>query len=58
MRLKISDSQMFKQEDLNKRIQDRAYQLYQKRGAVPGSDWQDWLEAEKQIKTEMRFSRK
>jgi len=31
------------------RIQERAYELFQARGARPGNDWSDWFEAEQQL---------
>lgn len=32
------------------RVAARAYELYLARGAAHGSDWEDWLEAERQIR--------
>jgi hypothetical protein len=31
------------------KISKKAYELFLKRGAIPGNDWQDWFEAKKQI---------
>lgn len=42
--------------ELTKRIKDRAYVLWQKRGCAHGFDHKDWLEAEAQIKREFRIS--
>jgi len=36
-------------EDLGSRIADRAYKLYVQRGQEHGHDFEDWLEAERQI---------
>lgn len=35
--------------DLETKIRERAYQLYQNRGGTPGLDIQDWLTAEHEI---------
>ncbi|MDP8267014.1 MAG: DUF2934 domain-containing protein [Candidatus Aceula meridiana] len=32
-----------------KKIAERAYKLYEERDRAHGSDWDDWLEAEKEI---------
>ncbi len=36
-------------ESLKDEIARRAYELYEARGSVDGSDWQDWLQAEEEI---------
>ncbi len=36
-------------EDLGSRISNRAYELYVQRGQEHGHDFEDWLEAERQI---------
>src|SRR5262245_23455709 len=36
-------------ESLRRRVQERAYELFVRRGRGPGHDVQDWLEAEKQV---------
>jgi hypothetical protein len=36
-------------EDLGSRIANRAYELYVQRGQEHGHDFEDWLEAERQI---------
>ncbi len=36
-------------EDLGSRIAKRAYELYAQRGQEHGHDFEDWLEAERQI---------
>jgi Protein of unknown function (DUF2934) len=35
--------------DLEPKIRERAYQLYQDRGRAPGLDIEDWLNAEREI---------
>jgi len=40
-------------ESITERIRRRAQELYEKRGCVPGNDWADWFEAERQVKAEL-----
>jgi hypothetical protein len=35
------------------RIAERAYVLFQNRGGQPGRELEDWLEAERQVRTEL-----
>lgn len=35
--------------DLEAKIRERAYQLYQERGSTPGLEVEDWLKAEREI---------
>lgn len=35
--------------DIENRIRDRAYRLYEQRGRVDGFDWDDWFQAEAEI---------
>ena len=37
-------------ENLQERIQKKAYELYEKRGCVDGNDLADWLEAERLVR--------
>jgi len=37
-------------DDLNKLVEKKAYELYEKRGKKPGHAVDDWLEAERIIK--------
>jgi DUF2934 family protein len=32
------------------KIRDRAYQVYEGRGGEPGHDWDDWLQAERELR--------
>ena len=32
-----------------KSVRNRAYELHERRGGEPGSDWDDWLQAEREI---------
>jgi len=36
-------------ENLQERIQQRAYELYEARGAAPGHELEDWTKAESEI---------
>jgi Protein of unknown function (DUF2934) len=36
-------------EELRERIAHRAYEIHQRRGGQHGSDWEDWLQAEREI---------
>lgn len=42
-------------DDLFNKIQQRAYYIYEKRGYSSGNDVADWLEAERQIKSELNI---
>ena len=42
-------------KELFSRIEKRAYEIYQKRGHSSGSDLNDWLEAERQVKRELNI---
>jgi hypothetical protein len=35
--------------DLEAKIRERAYQLYQERGSTPGFENEDWLRAEREV---------
>lgn len=35
------------------RVEEKAYELYEKRGRQDGQDWNDWFEAEKIVEEEM-----
>ena len=41
-------------ESVSDKIRKRAQQLFEKRGSAPGDALTDWLEAERQIKSELR----
>jgi hypothetical protein len=36
-------------EKMRERIQQRAYELYEERGAAPGHDLEDWTQAESEV---------
>ena len=40
-------------DDVLAKIQKRAYELFLKKGGSHGNDWNDWFEAERQIRREM-----
>lgn len=35
----------------NKAIAHRAYELYERRGGGHGRDWEDWFQAEQEVRT-------
>lgn len=43
----------YTQAEVEKRIRERAFLLFERRGQAHGNDRQDWIEAEKQIKKEL-----
>ena len=45
-----SSNPVMTKEDLNKLIEKKAYELYEKRGRKTGHSLSDWLEAERVIK--------
>ncbi|MFH1622136.1 MAG: DUF2934 domain-containing protein [Candidatus Omnitrophota bacterium] len=47
----VSAKGQLSQEELNELIQRKAYELHEKRGYSQGSDLDDWLEAERIIKS-------
>lgn len=49
-RTKVSDS-----SDFASRVQQKAYDIYERRGYSHGNDWADWFEAERQIRKELRI---
>jgi hypothetical protein len=36
-------------DEYRRRIEQRAYELYLSRGGAHGSDWEDWLAAEREL---------
>ncbi|GJL67588.1 MAG: hypothetical protein NPIRA06_02230 [Nitrospirales bacterium] len=43
------DPSMALSEELRERIAQRAYEIHHRRGGQHGSDWEDWLQAEREI---------
>lgn len=41
-------------QKLNEMIRNKAYELFLNRGATPGRELNDWVEAERIVKQEMR----
>jgi hypothetical protein len=52
-RKKSKGSALLFGESITDKIRRRAQELYEKRGCIPGNDWADWFEAERQIKAEL-----
>lgn len=44
-------------DELRKRISEKAYELYQCRGCCHGHDLDDWLEAERLVSAELKEER-
>lgn len=44
------------QDEIQALIRKRAQEIYEKRGRTPGKDVENWVEAEKQIKRELKIS--
>ncbi len=43
-------------EQMTEMIKKRAFELSQKRGGSPGQEWNDWFEAENQVRQELQQS--
>ena len=43
-------------QKLKEMIEKKAYEFCQQRGCVPGNEWQDWFNAEKQVKEELKMA--
>jgi len=44
-------------EEINQKIQERAYEIYERRGGSHGDDLSDWLQAEEQIISELNSNK-
>ncbi|MGR8979028.1 MAG: DUF2934 domain-containing protein [Gammaproteobacteria bacterium] len=52
-----SSNEMMTPEIIREMINERAYFKAMKRGFEPGHEWEDWLEAEKEINNQCRYWR-
>ena len=52
-----SSNEIITPEIIREMINERAYFKAMKRGFTPGHDWDDWLEAEKEINNQCRYWR-
>jgi hypothetical protein len=34
----------------DEKVRNRAYEIYERRGGEPGHDWDDWLQAERELR--------
>jgi hypothetical protein len=41
-------------DEINRMTQQKAQELYEKRGRIPGHEMDDWLEAERIVKKELQ----
>jgi len=46
-----------KQDDFFRRVQDKAYEIYVQRSCCHGNDLDDWYEAERLVRAEMKGKR-
>ncbi len=46
-----------KEDDFFRRVQEKAYDLYLKRNCCPGNDLDDWYEAERIVRAELKYKR-
>lgn len=51
------DATGLRSEELQERIRERAYELFEARGAVPGHDLEDWVMAESEILVKRKVPR-
>jgi len=42
------------EEDFYKRVEKKAYELFESRGCQPGNDWENWFEAERIVRSESK----
>ena len=54
----LDDDRRLQTPELNARIATKAYELFAQRGGECGGDIEDWLEAERLVRDEMRPGRK
>jgi hypothetical protein len=47
----VEDSEQALQSTREQEIRDRAYEIYLQRGAQPGHEVEDWLQAERELTT-------
>jgi len=51
----VSQPQPEHGQDLQQRIAQKAYELYEQSGRVEGRDWDNWLEAERLVRGKEDF---
>lgn len=51
----VADTSGRSNDSLSNAIRERAYQLYEARGRQPGSDLDDWLQAEREMRAQLRI---
>ena len=54
---KVTTSQNFPKVDeakLQQMIREMAYRIWERKGKSPGKDWENWLQAEKQIRAKYK----
>jgi hypothetical protein len=48
-----AEEEEFEETPLHARIRERAYQIFARRGRIPGDPLEDWLKAEREVIDEM-----
>jgi len=48
---KVEERERFSQSTSEQKIRQRAYEIYLKRGGQPGSELEDWMQAERELTT-------
>mgnify|MGYP001592478544 CR=1 FL=1 len=51
--LSLDNEKRVSREEFMMLVQKKAYELYEKRGCVPGNELEDWLTAEGLVKEEL-----
>lgn len=54
MKKGIVRKRVLNSEEIQEAIRKKAYELFEKRGCSHGNDWQDWLDAERIVTSQMR----
>jgi len=57
MKNEVTQQEWQKNPSAQESIQERAYELYLKRGQEPGHELEDWLQAEREVRTRQRNPR-
>jgi hypothetical protein len=54
MKAKMEEKKNISQEEMDQMIRKRAQDIYYSKGSEGGRDMENWLEAEKQVKRELK----
>jgi hypothetical protein len=53
--LSLDNENRVSREEFMQLVHQKAYEIYEKRGCVAGNDLEDWLNAEKQVKEDLKI---